>query len=650
MKLPSQPANHSAPHGHRGVSIVEVLIAIAVIGLVLSLTFPLILSARETARRAACQSNLKQLGRAMGAYHEAYGRFPVAGVWSTDRLDSLALNRSRRVDLYTHANWAQALLPFAGQSKLASSLDSDRPIAARENESARKTRLPLMTCPTDPFNTAENLYALTPDGRKPILFARGNYAINGGTHCFKDGSGSTAYLNGDNSHLVMSRETREFRFWGNGVAGFNVNFSLDDFENGTSSLVMLNELRAGVDPIDPRGVWALGQIGGSVTWGHGVNGDAYGPNNQEPRSDDLLDGDVLNKKVGADFLRSNRMPCVSYVNLNYQAASRSAHVGGVHLLMVDGTSRFISDTIDPGLWHVMHSRETPPRIIGQNLDSLIARSFQIPEKIEDGPRAVPDRDASPTIENSAQMKFALIPDGEFEMGLADEGNSDELPGESPAHKVQISGSFYLGIQEVTRSQYQQITGDALDRRQSPAELAPEIANWPVTDVTWDQATEFCRKLSELPAEQAASRRYRLPTEAEWEYACRAGSKARYRWSETRLPGDTSGDAAGINPPLPLCSVGSYPPNPFGLYDMRGNAWEWCADWFDRDYYARSPSRDPMGPRDGYIKVVRGSSWTYIGEKCKLSYPHLPPWKSSPFVGFRVVCEFHAGASAVATRQ
>ena len=85
-------------------------------------------------------------------------------------------------------------------------------------------------------------------------------------------------------------------------------------------------------------------------------------------------------------------------------------------------------------------------------------------------------------------------------------------------------------------------------------------------------------------------------------------------------------------------VGSYPANAFGLCDMRGNVWEWCDDWFDRDYYARSPVEDPLGPADGYVKVVRGGDWKFVGEQCLIDYPVAAPWASNRFVGFRVVCE------------
>jgi len=126
---------------------------------------------------------------------------------------------------------------------------------------------------------------------------------------------------------------------------------------------------------------------------------------------------------------------------------------------------------------------------------------------------------------------------------------------------------------------------------------------PVENVSWNDAEEFCRKLSALPKEIAAGRHYRLPTEAEWEYACRAGKSEAYNWHSSRPAADDSGENSGISPSLPITPVGSYRRNPFGLYDMRGNVWEWTADWFDRSYYSRSPVNNPQGPAEGYMKVA-----------------------------------------------
>jgi formylglycine-generating enzyme required for sulfatase activity len=174
-------------------------------------------------------------------------------------------------------------------------------------------------------------------------------------------------------------------------------------------------------------------------------------------------------------------------------------------------------------------------------------------------------------------------------------------------------------------------------------------------VSWNGAIAFCNKLSErdglTPYYQSGAvaksegEGYRLPTEAEWEYACRNGKSEPYRWHEQRHADDRSGEAAGILPALAIKPVGSYPPNEFGLFDMRGNVWEWTADWFDREFYTGLPVDDPRGPERGQIKVVRGGDSRFIGEVCRIDYAMLPPWKGNPMVGFRVVCEVSGTHSA-----
>ena len=140
---------------------------------------------------------------------------------------------------------------------------------------------------------------------------------------------------------------------------------------------------------------------------------------------------------------------------------------------------------------------------------------------------------------------------------------------------------------------------------------------PVEQVTWGEAVEFCRGLSELPEEKGAKRRYGLPTEAQWEHACRAGNPGRWYFSERsssvptaseeRLVGEYgwfNANAGGQTHP-----VGQKRANVFGLYDMHGNVWEWCQDWYNKDYYAKSPTDDPMGPPGGSYRVVRGGCWS-----------------------------------------
>ena len=585
-----------------------------VLVIILALAGPWIVSSREAARRSQCERNLQRWGLALQAYHEHFQTLPPAAIWSTSEMQTLALHLSKRHDLFTRANWTLLALPFSDEHELQNRFDAAAPIAAPANAAIRESSVASVVCPADDYNRADNPHVFEPVAKDTIRYARGNYAINGGTHGFKTEEGTTATATGDHAHLVMDRENREFRYWGNGIAGINQSFSIDDFDNGQSTLVALEEIRAGLHPLDPRGAWALGQIASSITWGHGVNGDDYGPNNPHPRSDDICNCGKLHELLGSETLQREGMPCVSYLDHNQNATARSRHSGGVNVLFLDGAVRFVSDRVDRGLWHVMHSRETPRDVLAENFETNLARIDAVSEARAQGSQVVPPAgEALSALENSLGMKFVMIPRGEFRMGLPDAGNEGDLPEECPAHHVRLTQPYYLGTCEVTQRQFEQVMA------RNPSYHLPDVVgeatteNFPVEQVTWNEARDFCRKLGEQPDELAAGRRYRLPTEAEWEYASRGGSVAPYRWRHNRFANDESGEAAGIQPELPLKPVGSYPPNAFGLYDMRGNLWEWCADWFDRDYYSRSPVNDPRGPAHGFIKVVRGSDWTFVGE-------------------------------------
>jgi formylglycine-generating enzyme required for sulfatase activity len=209
--------------------------------------------------------------------------------------------------------------------------------------------------------------------------------------------------------------------------------------------------------------------------------------------------------------------------------------------------------------------------------------------------------------------------------------------------VRITRNFDLSAFEVTQGQFARIMGTASQKDSSQdgrdATVDQDRLLFPVTNVSWVDAVTFCGRLSALPTEKAAGRRYRLPTEAEWEYACRAGSMQPFS-----APEGEEADAMGFNQRptsstgLLVAKVGSYPPNPFGLYDMRGNVMEWCADWFAWDYYKHSPEDDPLGPSSGVLRVVRGADWRFSGTPCHFTRFDTEPWRTSPFIGFRVVCE------------
>jgi uncharacterized protein (TIGR02996 family) len=243
--------------------------------------------------------------------------------------------------------------------------------------------------------------------------------------------------------------------------------------------------------------------------------------------------------------------------------------------------------------------------------------------------------------NSLGMCFNLIPAGTFLLGAPAE-ESEHRSDEVPQHAVTISRPFYLSVFPVTQYEYETVMGV------NPSRFAAGRSgggNHPVEQVVWNDAITFCRRLSELPAEKAAGHVYRLPTEAEWEHACRAGTTTPF-WmggppcsTEVNYDGNYHYGGAPAGPyvgrPTP---VGLYPSNPFGLYDMHGNVWEWVNDWHDRAYYARSPAVDPPGPASGTTRVQRGGSWDCIGAYCRAAHRHGdPPDRRDHFTGFRVVC-------------
>jgi formylglycine-generating enzyme required for sulfatase activity len=283
----------------------------------------------------------------------------------------------------------------------------------------------------------------------------------------------------------------------------------------------------------------------------------------------------------------------------------------------------------------------------------------------DGPAAVKHQEAwakhlgiPATQSNSIGMKLVLIPAGEFEMGTASTaaetpgkkaGGSkatprarDQFSSEGPPHRVKISRPFYLGAYEVTQAEFQGVMGV------NPSHFAPrgdgrqkadrqETARHPVESVSWHEAVEFCRKLSEFAAERSAGRSYRLPTEAEWEYACRAGTTSPWFCGDHDA---ALGDYAWLRPLSGEVThpVGQKKPNAWGLYDIHGNVFEWCSDWFSSDYYAELASLDPTGPPSGLERVIRGGSWWNLPKDCRSAARVGSPADGSNMIGFRVACD------------
>ena len=223
-------------------------------------------------------------------------------------------------------------------------------------------------------------------------------------------------------------------------------------------------------------------------------------------------------------------------------------------------------------------------------------------------------------ENSIGMKLRVIPPGTFTMG-----SDDGYLRSRPLHQVTLTKPFMLGTHEVTQAQYQKVMGtnqSNLKGRNNPVEM-----------VNYDDASEFCRRLSELRAEKSAGRVYRLPTEAEWEFACRAGTTTRYSFgdneSELGQHAWWNGNSGKRTHP-----VGIKLPNALGLFDLHGNVREWCQDRYES--YPRGAVTDPTGAASGSNRVFRGGSWDGTAVLCRSAYRNgrLPSFRFSNR-GFRV---------------
>ena len=235
------------------------------------------------------------------------------------------------------------------------------------------------------------------------------------------------------------------------------------------------------------------------------------------------------------------------------------------------------------------------------------------------------------------MEFVLIPSGTFTMGSPP---NEPYRGTSEVqHQVTISKPFYMQTTEVTVKQWYSIMGRRMTEFQESSD------NIPVTRVSWFDCMKFIKKLN-----KAGQGKYRLPTEAEWEFAARAGTTTAYSWGDTidckkAMYGNNSlkynvcqryikSIGLRIDQPAP---VKTYSPNPWGLYDMHGNVWEWCMDWFGD--YEKNPVTDPKGPVSGTARVRRGGSWFKFSYSCRSanrSFGH--PATRYRTTGFRLVRE------------
>lgn len=235
--------------------------------------------------------------------------------------------------------------------------------------------------------------------------------------------------------------------------------------------------------------------------------------------------------------------------------------------------------------------------------------------------------ADEPITNSIGMKLVRITPGEFMMGSGAElpKTTDEWAkrdyDEAPAHKVKITKAFYLGVTEVTNAQYEQF--DSEHKQLRGRDGVSKTDDEPVTFVTWQEAAAFCNWLS-----KKEGKTYRLPTEAEWEYACRAGTNTAFNCGDTLTAEQANiGLTNDGKPQATTMKVASYKPNAWGLYDMHGNVMEWCLDWHGP--YDAAEQVDPVGRADGYARVARG--WSFHRPE-RIREP-LKYWRSANRSGF-----------------
>ncbi len=235
------------------------------------------------------------------------------------------------------------------------------------------------------------------------------------------------------------------------------------------------------------------------------------------------------------------------------------------------------------------------------------------------------------------MALVRIPHGTFKMGSPD-SDGDAVDREKPVHEVTISRDYYLGKYPVTQEQYEKV----MDKNPSAFSatgirknlvIGMDTRRFPVESVTWDEANEFCKKLSQITGRECA-----LPTEAEWEYACRAGTNTRYFCGDNP---DCLREFAWDKPQLAGLrgtphEVGKKRANPWGLCDMEGNVCQMCADWFAEDYYKKSPKEDPCCSIRGESRVERGSAWLHdpVLRRCAARGTGLPASRGF-YTGFRV---------------
>lgn len=340
-----------------GFTLLELLVSLAIIGLLLAVTLPATNMARESSRRMQCSNNLRQIGVAIQNYESVYRQIPPAMIWNRRGepfgggtlpigvIDHIAFGMQMDP---LQMNWLVLLLPYLEQSAELANGDVNVSIDDISNKNVRTSLIRVFRCPSD------NLVGQDYDrgmlaGKIGHTYSRGNYAMNMGpnTPCLTNLPNCRYGFIVDSGDLM----NKTSRLYGGGVGGFNVSFRFAQFTTGLSNIVAVDEIRAGASSVDLRGTWALGFVGASLTAAH-----PGGPNSNA--GDGLAPCGNLIAQLGEDALKAMGLPCqTSQTIANWAAVARSRHVDSVNTLRLDGSVHLVPNSIDRKTWLRSHLRE-----------------------------------------------------------------------------------------------------------------------------------------------------------------------------------------------------------------------------------------------------------------------------------------------------